>query len=182
MKTLKTIQVLAKIARVVSKIVFICSLVGFCLCIAGIAGLAFGAGALKIGGVTLHGLIEEHASIGSASLYAAAATGAVFCAAEAILSKIAERYFKNEVAAGTPFTFDGAKELTRLGVFAIVIPVCATAVCSIGLSLFSMAYPELNNLSLNGFSSVGLGIAFLIFSLFCRCGAEMEDNYKHPEM
>lgn len=58
MKQLNTIQKLSKIGKVLSKIAFILSVVGFCGCIAGILSLSMGAGKiLKIGGVTLHGLI-----------------------------------------------------------------------------------------------------------------------------
>ena len=39
MNTLKTIQTLSKIGRILSKIVYICCVVGFCGCIIGIVSL-----------------------------------------------------------------------------------------------------------------------------------------------
>ena len=45
------------------------------------------------------------------TIYTTMTVGMVFCAAEAILSKFAELYFKNELADGNPFTLHGAKEL-----------------------------------------------------------------------
>ena len=45
------------------------------------------------------------------------------CAGEAVLSKFAEHYFKRELADGTPFNLGGAKELMRLGIFTICIPI-----------------------------------------------------------
>lgn len=54
MKTLKTIQALSKLGKILSKIAFIFSVIGFCGCIAGLLSLNFGNGGLiKIGGVTL---------------------------------------------------------------------------------------------------------------------------------
>ena len=41
--TLKTIQTLSKIGKIISKIIFICCVVGFCGCIVGIVSLAIGA-------------------------------------------------------------------------------------------------------------------------------------------
>ena len=113
MKTLKTIQVLAKIGKIISNIVFICSIVGFCLCVLGIVSLAAGGTLIKIGGVTVRGLIENNAGIPLPELYASMIVGVFICAAEAVLSKFAGIYFKNELEAGTPFTFEGTKELSR---------------------------------------------------------------------
>lgn len=61
MKSLDTIQKLSKIGRVLSKIAFLFSVIGFCGCIAGLLSLSFGNGSLiKIGGVTLHALIPRN--------------------------------------------------------------------------------------------------------------------------
>ena len=43
MNTLKTIQGLSRIGKILSKIIFICCIVGFCGCIAGMVSLALGA-------------------------------------------------------------------------------------------------------------------------------------------
>lgn len=60
MKSLQTIQKLFKIGKILSRIAFIFSVIGFCGCIAGLLGLSFGNGSLiKLGGVTLHQLISE---------------------------------------------------------------------------------------------------------------------------
>ena len=42
MNTLKTIQTLSKIGKILSKIVYICCVVGFCGCIVGIISLGLG--------------------------------------------------------------------------------------------------------------------------------------------
>lgn len=173
MKSLKAIQVLAKIGKILSKIIFVFCIVGFCLCVAGIISLAIGLEGLKLGGTTIHGLIESETSMSMESLYGVMAVGAVFCVAEAVLSKFAEIYFRNELADGTPFTRRSAKELTRLGILTIAIPMAAAIICSIGVGIASLAYPEIETLPHVGGTSVGLGIMMIIASLFCRYGAEL---------
>lgn len=176
MKTLKTIQVLAKIGKILSSIIFVCCIIGFCGCILGIGSLALGLESMKLGGVTIHGIIEKEAEMSLPGMYAAMSVGAVFCAAEAVLSKFAEAYFKKELADGTPFTLQGSKELLRLGILAIALPLAAITVYSIGVAVASQAYPEIEKLSLDGFSSVGLGVMLIVLSLFCRHGAELAEG------
>lgn len=56
----QTIQKLSKIGKVLSKIAFIIFVIGVCGCIVGLLSLRFGNGRLiKLGGVTLHGLIDK---------------------------------------------------------------------------------------------------------------------------
>ena len=174
MNTLKTIQVLARIGKILSKIVFICCIVGACGCAAGIVSFALmGEAPLKLGGVTIHSMIENSAGMSIPALYAAMAVGMVFCIAEAVLSKFAEIYFKNELADGTPFTLRGARELLRLGILTIAIPLGTAVACSIGIAVADHFYPGLDKLAAGEYSSVGMGIMMIVLSLFCRYGAEV---------
>ena len=187
MNTLKTIQTLSKIGRILSKIVYICCVVGFCICIVGIISLGLGGEVFKLGSVTIHSIIESHSHMSMPALYTAMAVGIVLCAAEAVLSKFAEIYFKNELADGTPFTMRGAKELMRLGILTISIPLGMVIVCSIGVAIADNFFPEIEKLSYDGYASVGLGVMMILLSLFCRYGAEVCDgkasleNIEHAE-
>ena len=187
MNTLKAIQTLAKIGKIFSRIIYICCIVGFCGCIVGIVSLAIGAETFKLGGVTVHSMIENKAGMNLPTLYASMAVGLLFCAAEAVLCKFAEIYFKNELADGNPFTLRGAKELLRLGILTIAIPLGTVIVCSIGVSIADNIYPSINKLAIGEFSSVGLGVMMIVLSLFCRYGAEVCDgkasleNIEHAE-
>lgn len=176
MNTLKTIQTLAKIGKIFSKIIYICCIVGFCGCIVGIVSLAIGAETFKLGGVTIHSMIENEAGMNMPTLYASMAVGLVFCAAEAVLCKFAETYFKNELADGHPFTLRSANELMRLGILTIAIPLGAVIFCSISVSIAENVYPGIEKLSIGEFSSVGLGIMMIVLSLFCRYGAELNEE------
>ncbi len=176
MKSLKTIQTLAKIGKVLSKIGFIFCIIGFCGCIVGIIGLIVGAQALSFGGVTLHGIIEEESGMGLPSIYAATAAGILFCAGEAVLCRFAETYFKNELDDGTPFTLRGAKELLRLGILTVAIPLGTAIICSIGVAVARILCPGIEDLSFDGYGSVALGVSMIVLSLFCRYGAELREG------
>ena len=177
MKTLKTIQTLSKVGKILCKIIFIFCLVGGIGCAVGIISLAAIPEGFKIGDVTIHALIEENAEISIGTCYAAMAVGIILCAGEAVLCKIAEKYFANELAAGTPFTFDGAKEMIRLGICTICIPVATQMIASIVYLIFRGLMKDVSPMELSAFGSgsVGLGIMFLVSGLLCRHGAEISE-------
>ena len=173
MKTLAVIQTLARIGRVICKVLFVCCIVGFCLCLTGVVSLALGAETFKLGGVTVHSMIENSADMSLPAVYASLIVGAILCAAECVICKQAEKYLQNELADGTPFTLRGANELMRLGVLTAAVSLGAVILCSIGLSVAGNTYPGLEQISPDAYSSVGVGVAMIVLSLFCRCGAEM---------
>ena len=172
-KTLHAIQVLSKIGKIFSKIVMICCIVGFGLCIAGLFGVAAGGEILKLGGVTIKGIIGNTAGLSEGTLYAAMAVGLVLCACEAVLAGFAAHYFGRELADGTPFTFGGAKELLRLGILAICIPIGAEIAAAIVRAVISGFFTDVTELSMDPVSSVSIGVMFILMSLLCRHGAEL---------
>ena len=173
MKTLNTIQTISKVGKILSRIVFICCLVGGIGCIAGIIGLALIPDGFKLGGVTIHSIIESSAEVTAGTCYAAMAVGLVLCAGEAVLSRFAVNYFKNELAAGTPFTLAGAKEMIRLGILAICIPAGTSIVAAIVYAVMRQIFGNVAELDLGNYVSIGLGIMFIVTGLICRYGAEV---------
>lgn len=181
MKSLKTIQTLSKMGKVFSKIAFIFAIIGFCGCIAGLFSLNLGSGSLiQMGGITIHGLIDNSVGYNVKSIGAALSGWLVVCAGEAVLAKFASVYFGNELKAGTPFTFDGAKELLRLGILTIAIPIGCAVVGSIteGIvgSFMKVTKDYAADLYFDNEGSVALGIIFIIIALLCRYGAELAEN------
>lgn len=173
MKTLKTIQKLSKVGKILCTVIFILCLVGAIGCVVGIIGLAVIPESIKIGDLTIHGIIEKNAKISMGSLYAVLAMGLVYCIGEAVLCKIAKRYFVNELEAGTPFTFDVAKELIRLGILTICIPVGTTIVAAIVFAVMAQFNSDITDIKFSNSISAGLGIMFIITGLICRHGAEV---------
>ena len=181
MKSLDTIQKLSKIGRVLSKIAFLFSVIGFCGCIAGLLSLSFGNGSLiKIGGVTLHALISEEYGYNIKSITVALSGWMIICAGKAVLSKFAEVYFKNELKAETPFTLVGAKGLLLLGILTLAIPTgCAVAgsiVEGIIAGFMQVEKAEAMDIYFDNAASIALGIMFILGSLLCRYGAELKER------
>lgn len=173
-KTLRTLQVLSKIGRILSKIVFIVSIVGAALCLLSLLLLAAGVeNGIRFGEVTLRSIIEESANLNVHTMYAAISSGILFCTGEAVLAKFAERYFRNELSSGTPFTIEGARELLRLGILTIAIPLGTALLSSIVYGVMQAVFADVVEQSPDVATSISLGAAFIVASLLCRHGAEI---------
>ena len=180
MQSLKTIQTLSKIGKILSTIVFVFCIVGFCLCVVGAVGAALGFDAVEIGDVTIKGILQESEILTKDVLLAVAAGGAVVCLAEAVLAKFAAHYFERELRDGTPFTYGGAKELQRLGILAICLPLAGEIIASVlcAIALAAASEPELPDLAYE--SSIGIGIMMLVMAQVCKYGASLAEGAK-PE-
>ena len=173
MQTLQILQTISKIGRIVSKVVFVCCVVGFWLCIVGVISVAIGASALQVGNVTLESILQAEGNMTTGSLYATMAMCTIVCAGEAVLAKFAERYFTHELADGTPFTFDGAKELLRLGVLSICIPVGMQIIIQIVVTILTKVMTDVEAQKPEIAGSVTLGVMLVVLALVCRYGAEL---------
>lgn len=176
MKTLNTIQTLSKVGKVLCRIIFVFCLVGFIGSIVGIICLACIPEGIRIGGVTIKGLIEQSAEISMGTCYASMAVAIVLCAGEAVLCKLAEHYFTKELEAGNPFTFDGAKELIRLGIWTICIPIITAVIAAVVYAVMEHVFTDVSAMDIGGSVSVGLGVMFIISGLLCRYGAGLREG------
>lgn len=181
MKSLKRIQSLHKLGRILSKLAFVFAVIGVCGCIAGLLSLRFGDGSLlKFSGVTIYGLIAQGTGYNIKSIAAALSGWMIVCAGEAVLASFAAAYFRNELEAGTPFTRDGARELLRLGILTMAIPLgCAVAgkiTQGIVGSFLHVTKEATADLAFGNGGSMMLGGMFLAVSLLCRYGAELREG------
>lgn len=177
MKTLNTIQTLSKIGKILSKIAYICCIIGAVGCAVGMASLAFAdTGILKIGGVTIYGLMVNRAGIDLNSLYPSLAAAMLVCIGQMVVAKFAEKYFSNELTAGTPFTLDGAKELLRLGILTICVPLGAQIAAEIVSAILAAILHCGEAFNMGDISSVALGVMFIVASFLCRYGAEVQSQ------
>lgn len=171
--SLSVIQTLSKIGKIFSKVIFIFCIIGGVGCILGIIALILGInGSINLLGIDFHSIISGNIKENAATLYAQLVNGLIFAAGEAIIAKFAEIYFSNELKAGTPFTFDGAKEFLRLGIIATAIPVISDIITGISTSIFSVILEKADKSDISISSSIGLGITFIIVSFIFKLGAE----------
>lgn len=176
MKSLSTIQTLSRVGQIISKVIYICCIVGFCACLAGIAAMLLGGHSLKLGGVTLHSFLQSQAGVSTGTIWAAIAAGLLLCAGEYAVAKLACRYFTHELAAGTPFTLTGARELLHLGISCIWIPLLAMVLARVAQEILSQFMTGVDPLEPGGADNVSLGVMFIVMSLLCRCGAEQQQT------
>ena len=171
-KTLGAIQTLAKIGRIISKVVFILCVVGASLCVVGLISLIAIPQTLEIGDVTLHSLIEDKAGMTVGGMYSAVTVGIILAAGEAVVAKFAEIYFRHEIADGNPFTFTGARELLRLGIITAAVSLGTAVAAGIAQSIFGIFVDNLPDFSIEIGGSLGYALAFIILSLVFKYGAE----------
>lgn len=172
MDTLKVLGKLARLGKVLCRIAFVCCIIGFCLCGVAIASLALGFEPLRLGRVTINGLIRMETPVGMIAMYAAIITAMILCAGEAVLARFAQHYFQRALSDSTPFTLGGAQELKRLGILTICLPLGAQIIAEIVYAALTHASASAVSLRLSCGSSVLLGALFIVSSLLCRLGAE----------
>ncbi len=168
-KTLSNILTVFKVVRIIAKIVFI-------LCIVGGVGCLLGSTILPmVGGLLPTRLLEaEGIDISSATL--ACVIGVVACAGEAVFAFLAERYFKGVLDAGTPFTFEGAKESFRLGVTSIVISVAVSVIAGILALIIALISPmSVAESDISTSVSISTGLIFMFLSVVFKHGAELKE-------
>ena len=179
-KSLNIIQTLAKLGKIFSQIIFVCCLVGG---IGGLVGIAvlLGAKGLVIGGRDITSLFISESSITKETMIFACIAAFIACAAECVLSKFANIYFKHELADGTPFTAEGSREILRLGILTIAIPMGALILEGIVYGISEVFYPMTEQIHMEDMASVGMGIMFLIASVIFKCGAELLEKKRLDE-
>ena len=154
-ETLKTIQILSQLGKILSQVSMILSFIGFGLCV---GGMTLGNGVLKLNEITIHGLTDGNVD---QIMYIALI---VTCLGQAILSCFARHYFTKELRDGTPFDFEGAKEMFKLGILTICISLGTQIVC---------VFLKQESLGLN---YIHLGITFIILSILFKYGAYIKEN------
>ena len=180
-KALKTVQGFAKVAKVLSMIVFVCSIVGFvgCVIAAVVAAAVTGSFFDTIKDMIVK-FTKEDTAIGKDALLAVSVAGAIICAAEAVLSKFAFNYFRREVKDGTPFTASGALELRRLGYLALFIPIGASMIVGIFYGIMQKSFAGIPDWSFSNGSTIVIGALFLIGSYVFEYGTEKLEAQTAP--
>ena len=179
-KSLKTVQTVCKVCKVLAEIAFVLFVVIVALMLA--AAIFTGTGnfdaLLSSGALILDDAIMYS---GAAQEYVVAICVAIIIvfSAEAVVAKFINVYFKHELKAGTPFTFEGAKEMLRLGIITIAVPAGASLVATIVFGI--MAAGSGVDSEFNFEISLGLGLMFLALSPLLKHGTELRLRAQYAE-
>ncbi|MCQ2472431.1 MAG: hypothetical protein MJ147_10400 [Clostridia bacterium] len=173
-KSLKIIQTLAKLGRILSKIVFIFCIVSVIICAVAIVTFVLdGQELIQLDGITIHGLIENEENLSKGTILGEMAVGFFMLAGNIIIAKFAEKYFENELKDGTPFTERGANEMRRLGIITICVSAGTAILASIAFAVIKAMIPDTVVPDVNGFISLGTGLALLALSVVFRYGSTL---------
>ncbi|MDO4565655.1 MAG: hypothetical protein Q4C04_08585 [Clostridia bacterium] len=167
MKSLQTVQKIMGVFRVLTLVAAICCFVGAAGALIGLASVAV-ASALSEPGF-FNELMELMECNGLYEAIVGCIEGFVIALNQGVLLMMLHGYIKREREDGTPFTQRGAKELTKLGVLYIVMPIVAAIIVAVVGACFKVEPTELSN-----GHAVGFGITLLILSAVFRYGAELE--------
>lgn len=173
MKTLSAIQTIAKVGKIVSLIIFILGTIGAVGCAVGALTLGVLPGSFKLGGVTIKGFVQLSDDLSAGAVCSALIISAINCAGTAAAAKLAEIYFRHELEAGTPFTFEGAKEMQKLGIRTLCIFVGASVLSGVVYVIMHIFYSDASAENISNSVSFGLGLVFIVLSLIFKYGAEV---------
>ncbi len=169
-KTLPNILTVFKVVRIIAKVVFI-------LCIIGGIGCLLGLLTLPMAGALAESVLFDE-GLDLSAAYLGCIVGFVACAGEAVFAFLAERYFKNVLNAGTPFTFESAKEIFRLGIISIIISVAIAVISGIAaFAIYLFSAPTTAEFDSSTSVSISTGLVFLFLSLIFKHGAEIQQAY-----
>lgn len=100
----------------------------------------------------------------------------VLAITDAVLFLMAYRYFTQEQADGTPFTYAGAEQIRKLGIRTIVYPLVAIVLAATFYAVFGVSESEMSDLG--NLTSVITGVVMILVSFVFRYGAELEEHAK----
>lgn len=179
-KSLKTVQTVCKVCKVLAEIAFVLLVVGAVLVLA--CGIFIGAGkmdALMSSGALVLDEMLQQSGVTQEYVTAVLVCMTIIIAAEAVVAKFINVYFKHELKAGTPFTFEGAKEMLRLGIITIAVPAGASLVATIVFGI--MAAGSGLDSEFNFEISLGMGLMFLALSPLLKHGTELRLRAQYAE-
>ena len=166
MKSLNRVQKAAKIIRILLKIGYIASIAGATCCV---------IGAILCGVLSGNEAFREALASAEKTLTVKEAAGACVCAAidcgfSIALCALSLKFYDHELAAGTPFEKSLAKEMRSLGLYHIILPVCAAIVTGIVASFLKLSA------DFSETAGVSAGIAYLLLSLLLDYGADVKSG------
>ena len=179
MKSLRIIQILAKVARIICLVLYI-------LCIVGASGCAIALIVLPIfqnlpmaDGKTLADLLLEKGTQ-MFEIYLWVAIGLLSCGVGIFIFRYNQVFFEKEIALGTPFDMEIVKKMRKLALVCVITSVAYSIVCAIIVSSVYAANHVTASYRYETFSSISYGLFMLVLSLFCEYGAEI--NAKPKEL
>lgn len=163
MKSLQRVQKAAQILRILAKIGYIFAIVGtVCSVLGAIFCGVFGSNAR-----VQEWLAKEGETFVTREYVCHCICGAIGCAAGIAVAYFTLQFYDHELAAGTPFAKPLVKEIRKLGLLHILLPLAASIVVAV---VSAAMHTEVD---FNASGSITAGIAYLLLSLPMDYGADL---------
>ena len=172
MKSLKIIQVLSKIAKILCTVLFIVCIVGASCCALAVILLPIFKDTVIYENKSFSIIIAENGS-NYMTAFVGSLVGLIVCSTGIFLSKYTELFFEKELELGTPFNKELVKDMRKMALVHIFVSLGIAILLAILVGCFKLNYPELDFSNDDHGGTIGFGIAMLIISLFCDYGAEL---------
>ncbi len=176
MKSLNIIQTIAKIAKIVCQILVVLYIIAIAASAIGLAVTFFSEATFEIGELVFDDFLHVDGDFTLREIRVLLAELIVVGTAELVTVFLIKRYLNHELAACTPFTFEGANELLWLGIKTLSIFVGAMAICGI-LCMIVFGNAELAGIEMDGLSIGKHGVEMLLLSVIFRYGAEVKQSH-----
>ena len=178
MKSLETIQKVAKFCKIFSKIAYVFCIISIIfLIIAGITALSmpntitFNSKQLLIFDESENLDVEFSRS----TFFDQCVVAAIIVIGELYLAKKAIKYFEFELEEGTPFTNKSANEIKNLGILTIAVPIIVSLVALIAHIIIKAVMENVADFEANIDISLSLGLFLLFLSAVFRYGASLTE-------
>ena len=167
MKNLKTIQTISKILYILTKIAFICCIVGASLCGLGIVSVV----SLKDNPEFLRTIIELGEEFNFNTWLCACICGLIECGFGIAIYYLVQRFYKFELACGDPFKVEVADKMKNLGIIRLVLPLACSFVLGIITGAFGVEFSFIS-----GFG-ITMGFVYLVVSVLIRYHLDLEQKH-----
>ena len=180
MKSLRRIQILSKVAKVICIVLFVMAIVGAVGCVLGLSLFSLALPFEIKEGVTLEAYLAEK-GVSVAAAYAGMGTGLFMCGVSIFLSYYNKLFFERELKEGTPFSMVIVKDMRKTALVNIITNVAACTIAAITIAIVRVSYPSIPKFDYSLVSSLWFGVCLLILSLFCEYPVENSTAPKAKE-
>lgn len=181
MRSLRAIQIISKILRVLCIIVFICAIIGTAGCIIALPTLGAVVD-IPFDDTSIREILLEK-GINVDSVYVYISIGLLNCIVVGFLAKWNELFFKREIEDGTPFSLRVVKDMRTTSIINIAVSLGAAIIAGIVIGVCEKAIPGFakGRVDYGNASGITFGIVLLVISLFCQYPVETATEVKSKE-
>lgn len=89
-----------------------------------------------------------------------------------------QNFFSRELDAGTPFSFEVAKDMKHTGIVTLIVGFIGSVVAAGVHETMDILFDGIEKMDNDYLYSCGLSICFIVMSLLCKYGAEIKECEK----